>query len=63
MSTRRVAELLDVTQSTVYRMIDRGDIRGVKIGGKIVVLKRDLAHVLGVEPATCTATVKPVQSQ
>ena len=46
-STREAAELLTVAQSTIYRMIERGELRGVKIGGRLVLLERDLKAYLG----------------
>ena len=48
-STREAAELLTVAQSTIYRMIERGELRGVKIGGRLVLLERDLKAYLGVD--------------
>ena len=48
-STREAAELLTVAQSTIYRMIEHGELRGVKIGGRLVLLERDLKAYLGVD--------------
>jgi len=48
-STREAAALLTVAQSTIYRMIDRGELRGVKVGGRLVILERDLKAYLGVD--------------
>ena len=47
-STREAAELLTVARSTIYRMIERGELRSVKVGGRTVILKSDLADLLGV---------------
>ena len=46
-STREAAELLTVARSTIYRMIERGELRSVKVGGRTVILKSDLADLLG----------------
>ena len=51
-STREAAELLTVARSTIYRMIERGELRSVKVGGRTVILKSDLADLLGVELAS-----------
>ena len=51
-STREAAELLTVARSTIYRMIERGELRSVKVGGRTVILKSDLAALLGVEMAS-----------
>ena len=51
-STREAADLLTVARSTIYRMIERGELRSVKVGGRTVILKSDLAALLGVEVAS-----------
>jgi excisionase family DNA binding protein len=51
-STREAAELLTVARSTIYRMIERGELRSVKVGGRTVILKSELAALLGVEMAS-----------
>ena len=48
-STQEAADLLTVKQSTIYRLVSRGELRGVKIGGRLVILERDLKAYLGVE--------------
>ena len=37
-STREAAELLTVARSTIYRMIERGELRSVKVGGRTDLL-------------------------
>jgi excisionase family DNA binding protein len=39
---KTVAEWLGVSERTVRRLIDRGELRSVKMGGLRVVLRRDL---------------------
>ena len=41
-----VAELLAVTRKTVYRLIDRGDLHAVHVGGVVRVAPDDLAAYL-----------------
>jgi len=48
-STQEAADLLTVQQSTIYRLVKRGELRGVKIGGRLVILERDLKAYLGVD--------------
>jgi len=44
---REVADILKVSVRTVQRMIRRGDIRAVKIGGSVRIPKEALDEVLG----------------
>jgi excisionase family DNA binding protein len=46
LSTVEVAELLTVDRSTVTRMIGRGELPAIKIGGRTVIKATDLADYL-----------------
>ncbi len=37
----RAAEMLGVAQVTVYRMIERGDLKEFPVEGKVAVLRRE----------------------
>tara|TARA_Y100001963_G_scaffold101399_1_gene139471 strand:- start:172 stop:363 length:192 start_codon:yes stop_codon:yes gene_type:complete len=46
LSTVEVAELLTVDRSTVTRMISRGELPAIKVGGRTVIKATDLADYL-----------------
>lgn len=45
-SVPKVAELLGVSKQTVYRLIDRGELRAVHVGRAVRILKTDLVSYL-----------------
>lgn len=46
LSVNRTAELLDVSRATVYRLIRRGEIPVVRIGGRLRVPIDELREML-----------------
>ena len=42
LNTRQIADLLDVSESTVRSLLKNGSIRHIKIGGRLRVLREDL---------------------
>ena len=62
-STRDAADLLTVARSTLYRMIERGDLQATKVGGRTVILETELARFLEenkVRPSAFSASVRVV---
>ena len=48
-SMQEVADILKVSKRTVQRMVDRGDIKAVKIGGTVRITQKALDEALGNE--------------
>jgi excisionase family DNA binding protein len=59
LTTRQVLELLKVDRITVYRMLQDGRLKGVKIGQQWRFPQREVQRLLGHEPAA----IEPVQME
>lgn len=46
LTVREVAEYLNRSETTIYNMLNNGDLPGIKLGGKWVVRKSDLDSFL-----------------
>jgi excisionase family DNA binding protein len=46
LKVKQVAELLNIGESTVYALLDRGEIPKKKIGGSVRICKKDLTKYL-----------------
>lgn len=42
LTVKDVAEYLNRSETTIYNMLNNGDLPGIKLGGKWIVRKRDL---------------------
>ena len=51
---KELAELLRTTDKAVRHKIDRGHIKAVKIGGRIVITKREVLRLLGLDEPQST---------
>ena len=46
LTVREVAQYLNRSETTIYNMLNEGDIPGIKLGGKWIVRKEDLDSFL-----------------
>jgi len=46
LTVREVAEYLNRSETTIYNMLNNGELPGIKLGGKWVVRKSDLDSFL-----------------
>ncbi len=46
LTVKDVAEYLNRSETTIYNMLNNGDIPGIKLGGKWIVRKSDLDNFL-----------------
>jgi hypothetical protein len=51
-SIRKAAKLLDCSPATVRRAIERGDLRGVHLMGKVIIPVVEIERHLGIETAS-----------
>ncbi len=47
----QVARLLGIGRNCAYDAVNRGEIRGIRIGGRLVVPKSEVDRLLAGEPA------------
>jgi excisionase family DNA binding protein len=60
MTVREAAASLGVGKDAVYKAINRGDVRAVKLGGTLLVPRVELERFLGVEDNTEPMSVADV---
>lgn len=46
LTVKDVADYLNRSETTIYNMLNNGDLPGIKLGGKWIVRKRDLDKFL-----------------
>lgn len=46
LTVKDVAEYLNRSETTIYNMLNNGDLPGIKLGGKWIVRKKDLDSFL-----------------
>ena len=46
LTVREVAQYLNRSETTIYNMLNEGEIPGIKLGGKWIVRKQDLDSFL-----------------
>ncbi|MGM0369721.1 MAG: helix-turn-helix domain-containing protein [Bacillota bacterium] len=46
LTVREVAQYLNRSETTIYNMLNQGEIPGIKLGGKWIVRKKDLDSFL-----------------
>lgn len=46
LTVREVAQYLNRSETTIYNMLNQGEIPGIKLGGKWIVRKEDLDSFL-----------------
>ncbi|GAB6139189.1 helix-turn-helix domain-containing protein [Halanaerobaculum tunisiense] len=46
MTVKDVAKYLNRSETTIYNMLNNGDLPGIKLGGKWIVRKKDLDDFL-----------------
>ena len=46
LTVKDVAEYLNRSETTIYNMLNNGELPGIKLGGKWIVRKRDLDEFL-----------------
>ena len=46
LTVREVAQYLNRSETTIYNMLNQGEIPGIKLGGKWIVRKQDLDSFL-----------------
>ena len=46
LSVEHAARLLGVSRTTAYRMAQSGDLPAIKVGRRVLVLKKPLMHML-----------------
>lgn len=47
LSAQQAADLLGVSKQTIYRAVEAGEIRGLKVRGRLVVASKPLLEALG----------------
>jgi excisionase family DNA binding protein len=47
LTVEQAATLLGVSKQTIYRAVESGEMRGLKVRGRLVVSTRPLAEALG----------------
>ena len=52
MSVEHAARLIGVSRATVYRMVRDGELRAVRVGRRVLVLKKPLMEMLEAEEDT-----------
>lgn len=60
MTVREAAASLGVGKDAVYKAINRGDVRAVKLGGTLLMPRVELERILGVEDDTEPMSVADV---
>ena len=51
LSVKEAAETLGVGKELIYRAINRGELRAVRLGGRVMVPRIELERLLGMETA------------
>ena len=46
LTVKDVAEYLNRSETTIYNMLNKGELPGIKLGGKWIVRKKDLDEFL-----------------
>ena len=49
MSVEHAARLIGVSRATVYRMVREGELRAIRVGRRVLVLKKPLMEMLKAE--------------
>ena len=52
LSIEHAARLIGVSRTTAYRMVRDGDLRAIRVGRRVLVLKKPLMEMLGAEEDT-----------
>ena len=52
LSVEHAARLIGVSRTTAYRMVRDGDLRAIRVGRRVLVLKKPLMEMLGAEEDT-----------
>ncbi len=52
LSVEHAARLIGVSRSTAYRLVRDGELPGIKVGRRVLVLKKPLMEMLGAEEDT-----------
>jgi excisionase family DNA binding protein len=52
LSVEHAARLIGVSRSTAYRMVRDGDLQALRVGRRVLVLKKPLMQMLGAEEDT-----------
>ena len=49
LSVEHAARLIGVSRTTAYRLVRDGELPGIKVGRRVLVLKKPLMEMLGAE--------------
>ncbi|MGZ8875827.1 MAG: helix-turn-helix domain-containing protein [Halobacteriota archaeon] len=52
LSVEHAARLIGVSRATAYRMVRDGELRALRVGRRVLVLKKPLMEMLGAEEDT-----------
>ena len=52
LSVEHAARLIGVSRATVYRMVRDGELQALRVGRRVLVLKKPLMEMLGAEEDT-----------
>jgi excisionase family DNA binding protein len=52
LSVEHAARLIGVSRTTAYRLVRDGELPGIKVGRRVLVLKKPLMEMLGAEEDT-----------
>lgn len=52
LSIEHAARLIGVSRTTAYRMVRDGDLQAIRVGRRVLVLKKPLMEMLGAEEDT-----------
>ena len=52
LSVEHAARLIGVSRTTAYRMVRDGELRAIRVGRRVLVLKKPLMEMLGAEEDT-----------
>jgi excisionase family DNA binding protein len=47
LSVEHAARLIGVSRSTVYRLVRDGELRAIRVGRRVLILKKPLMEMLG----------------